>query len=104
MRTARREGEVEVTSNKSHLSHQHILSQLETAVLYSTHTMRQLEVIGCSPLLKLLVTDLWTLLWTVLFLYILCRRIAVSYSILSMRCYNSTYTMHKRLCQDEVQF
>ena len=29
---------------KSHLSHQHILNQLETAVLDSTHSMYQLEI------------------------------------------------------------
>ena len=53
---------------KSHLSRRHILSQLETAVLDSTRSMHQLEVLGASLLLKLLVTDLWTLLWTILFI------------------------------------
>ena len=44
---------------KSHLSHQHIREpQLETAVLDSTHSMYQLEILGASLLLKLLVTDL----------------------------------------------
>ena len=43
---------------KSHLSRQHILNQLETAVLDSTHSMYQLEILGASLLLKLLVTDL----------------------------------------------
>ena len=51
---------------KSHLSQQHILNQLETAVLDSTHSMHQLEVFGASLLLKLLVSDLWTSLWTVM--------------------------------------
>ena len=39
---------------KSHLSYQHALNQLETAVLDSTHTMHQLEVLASS----LLATDL----------------------------------------------
>ena len=51
---------------KSHLSCQHILNQLETAVLDSTHSMYQLEILGASLLLKLLVSDLWTLPWTVM--------------------------------------
>ena len=42
-----------VLDMKSHLSHQHILNQLETAVLYSTYSMRQLEAHGSSLLLKL---------------------------------------------------
>merc|ERR1711988_457920 len=73
---------------KSHLSHQHILNQLETAVLDSTHSMHQLEILGASLLLKLLVsdllatevlgpslmlkllvTDLWTLLWNIKFIH-----------------------------------
>ena len=73
---------------KSHLSHQHILNQLETAVLDSTHSMYQLEILGASLLLKLLVsdllvteilgpslmlkllvTDLWTLLWNIKFIH-----------------------------------
>ena len=51
---------------KSHLSHQHTLNQLETAVMDSTYSMRQLEILGASLLLKLLVSDLWTSLWTVM--------------------------------------
>ena len=74
---------------KSHLSHQHIREpQLETAVLDSTHSMYQLEILGASLLLKLLVsdllvteilgpslmlklmvTDLWTLLWNIKFIH-----------------------------------
>ena len=50
---------------KSHLSYQHALNQLETAVLDSTHTMHQLEVLASS----LLVTDLWAVLWTIMFMY-----------------------------------
>ena len=60
-----------VSHVKSHLSRQHILNQLETAVLDSTHTMRQLETLGASLLLKLLVSDLWTLLWTIMVIEIL---------------------------------
>ena len=56
---------------KSCLSHQHILSQLETVALYSIHSMRQLEALGSSPLLKSLATDLWILLWTILFIHLM---------------------------------
>ena len=77
---------------KSHLSHQHILNQLETAVLDSTHSTykhdfpvsyypRELACFGAaktphlrntaSLLLKLLVSDLWTLLWTIMVIEIL---------------------------------
>ena len=55
---------------KSHLSHQHILNQLETAVMDSTYSMRQLEILGASLLLKLSVTDLWTLLYHVYTSYV----------------------------------
>merc|ERR1711988_1052941 len=54
---------------KSRLSHQHILNQLETAVMDSTYSMHQLEILGPSLMLKLLVTDLWTLLWSVKFIH-----------------------------------
>ena len=53
---------------KSRLSCQHILSQLETAAQYLIYSMRQLEAPGGSSFLKLLVNDLWTLLWTILFI------------------------------------
>merc|ERR1711998_723203 len=62
--------------------------QLETAVLDPTHSMYQLEILGASLLLKLLVsdllvteilgpslmlkllvTDLWTLLWNIKFIH-----------------------------------
>ena len=33
--------------------------------MFGKDNMRQLEVLGASLLLKLLVTDLWTLLWTI---------------------------------------
>merc|ERR1712046_80833 len=56
-----------VLDAKSHLSHQHALNQLETAVLDSTHTMHKLEVLASS----LLVTDLWAVLWTIMFMYLM---------------------------------
>ena len=40
-------------------------------MLDSTHSMYQLEILGASLLLKLLVSDLWTLLWTVMVIEIL---------------------------------
>ena len=107
---------------KSHLSHQHILNQLETVVLDSTHSMHQLEVLGASLLLKLLVTDLWTLLWTILFIHLMWENssflISITCSALDVKSHllhqhilyqletavlDSTHTMHKRLYQDEVQ-
>ena len=44
---------------------------IRAAVLDSTHSMYQLEILGASLLLKLLVSDLWTLLWTVMVIEIL---------------------------------
>ena len=67
----------------------HILSQLEleslsnreTAAQYLTYSVCQFEARGASLLLKLLVTDLWTLFWTILFINLmpsysrfLCRK------------------------------
>ena len=40
-------------------------------MLDSTYSMYQLEILGASTLLKLLVSDLWTLLWTVMVIEIL---------------------------------
>ena len=101
---------------KSHLSHQHILNQLETAVLDSTHSMYQLEILGASLLLKLLVTDLWTLLWTILFIHLMWENssllISITCSVLDVKSHlshqhilnqletavlDSTHAMHKRL-------
>ena len=95
---------------------------IRAAVLDSTHSMYQLEILGASLLLKLLVSDLWTLLWTILFIYpmwenssLLSTRIC---SVLDVKSHlsrqhilnqletavlDSTHTMHKRLHQDEVQ-
>ena len=53
---------------KSRLSLQRVLSQLGNAAQYLTCSMRQFEALGASSLLKLLVTHLWTLFWTVLFI------------------------------------
>ena len=102
---------------KSHLSYQHALNQLETAVLDSTHTMHQLEVLASS----LLVTDLWAVLWTIMFMYLmwenssllsqkLCTVLDVKSHLSHQHALNqletavldSTHTMHKRLRQDEV--
>ena len=112
---------------KSHLSHQHILNQLETAVLDSTHSMHQLEVLGASLLLKLLVTDLWTYglcfgLSCLYFIHLMWENssllISITCSVLDVKSHlshqhilnqletavlDSTHTMHKRLYQDEVQ-
>jgi len=105
------------------LSQQHILNQLETAVLDSTHSMHQLEVFGASLLLKLLVTDLWTFLWTILFIHLMWENssllISITCSVLDVKSHlsqqhilnqletavlDSFHTMHsRRLHQDEVQ-
>ena len=55
---------------KSRLSRQRILSQLETAAQCLTYSMCQFEAPGGASLLKLLVTDLWTLLWTILLMHL----------------------------------
>ena len=92
-------------------------NQLETAVLDSTHTMHQLEVLASS----LLVTDLWAVLWTIMFMYLmwensslLSKKICSVLDVKSHLSYqhalnqletavlDSTHTMHKRLRQDEV--
>ena len=39
---------------------------MRAAVLDSTHSMYQCEILGALLLLKLLVSDLWTLPWTVM--------------------------------------
>ena len=39
---------------------------MRAAVLDSTHSMHQCEILGALLLLKLLVSDLWTLPWTVM--------------------------------------
>ena len=109
---------------KSHLSYQHALGQLETAAMDSTQSMHQLEVLGVSSSLKLLVTDLWTLLWTILFIHLMWENSSLLFtkicSVLDMKSHShlshqhilnqletavldSTHTMHKRLHQDEVQ-
>ena len=107
---------------KSRLSRQRILSQLETAAQCLTYSMCQFEAPGGSSLLKLLVTDLWTLLWTILFTRLtrlnsrllstkicsvldvksrLSRQHVLSQLVTTVQY--STHTMHKRLHQDEVQ-
>ena len=44
---------------------------MRAAVLDSTHSMYQCEILGALLLLKLLVSDLWTLPWTVMVIEIL---------------------------------
>merc|ERR1711871_509944 len=99
---------------KSHLSYQHALGQLETAAMDSTQSMHQLEVLGVSSSLKLLVTDLWTLLWTILFIHLMwesssllftttCSALDVKSHLLETAAMDSTHVTHKRLCRDEVQ-
>ena len=39
---------------------------MRAAALDSTHSMCQCEILGALLLLKLLVSDLWTLPWTVM--------------------------------------
>ena len=88
------------------------------------HSMHQLEVLGASLLLKLLVTDLWTLLWTILFIHLMWENSSLLFtkicSVLDMKSHShlshqhilcqletavldSTHTMHNPLHQDEVQ-
>ena len=107
---------------KSRLSCQHILSQLETAAQYLTYSMRQFEAPGGSSFLKLLVTDLWTLFWTISFIRLMrlnsrllstkiCSVLDVksrlsrqhTLSQLETTVQYSTHTMYKHRCQDEVQ-
>ena len=116
---------------KSRLSRQRILSQLQLqlgaergAVDYLTCSMRQcqFEALGASSLLKLLVTHLWTLFWTVLFICVtwldsfllptkICSVLDVKprlsrqhvLSQLETTAQYSTHTMYKHLRQDEDQ-
>ena len=44
---------------------------MRAAVLNLTHSMYQCEILGALLLLKLLVSDLWTLPWTVMVIEIL---------------------------------
>ena len=44
---------------------------MRAAVLDSTHSMYQCEILGALLLLKLLVSDVWTLPWTVMVIEIL---------------------------------
>ena len=101
---------------------QRILSQLETAAQCLTYSMCQFEAPGGSSLLKLLVTDLWTLLWTILLMHLtrlsspllskkICSVLNVKsrlsrqhiLSQLETTVQYSTHTMYRHLCQDEVQ-
>ena len=107
---------------KSRLSRQRILSQLETAAQCLTYSMCQFEAPGGASLLKLLVTDLWTLLWTILLMHLtrlsspllpkkICSVLNVKSRLLRQHILSqlettvqySTHTMYRHLCQDEVQ-
>ena len=107
---------------KPRLSRQRILSQLETAAQCLTYSMCQFEAPGGASLLKLLVTDLWTLLWTILLMHLtrlsspllskkICSVLNVKsrlsrqhiLSQLETTVQYSTHTMYRHLCQDEVQ-
>ena len=109
---------------KSRLSLQRILSLLGNAAQCLTCSMCQFEALGASSLLKLLVTHLWTLCWTVLFICVtwlssfllptkICSVLDVKpclslsrqhiLSQLETTVQYSTLTMYRHLCQDEVQ-
>ena len=109
---------------KSRLSLQRILNQLGNAAQRLTCSMCQFEALGASSLLKLLVTHLWTLFWTVLFICVtwldsfllptkICSvldvkpRLSLSrqhiLSQLETTAQYSTHTMYKHLRQDEDQ-
>ena len=102
---------------KSRLSLQRVLSQLG-----NTCSMCQFEALGASSLLKLLVTHLWTLFWTVLFICVtwldsfllptkICSVLDVKprlsrqhvLSQLETTAQYSTHTTYKHLRQDEDQ-
>ena len=107
---------------KSRLSLQRVLSQLGNAAQCLTCSMCQFEALGASSLLKLLVTHLWTLFWTVLFICVtwlssfllptkICSVLDVKprlsrqhiLSQLETTAQYSTHTMYKHLRQDEAQ-
>ena len=107
---------------KSRLSLQRVLSQLGNAAQYLTCSMYQFEAFGASSLLKLLVTHLWSLFWTVLFICVtwldsfllptkICSVLDVKprlsrqhiLSQLETTAQYSTHTTYKRLRQDEAQ-
>ena len=107
---------------KSRRSLQRVLSQLGSAAQCLTCSMCQFEALGASSLLKLLVTHLWTLFWTVLFICVtwldsfllptkICSVLDVKprlsrqhvLSQLETTAQYSTHTMYKHLRQDEDQ-
>ena len=82
-----------------------------------------IEILGPSPMLKLLVTDLWTLLWNIMFIHPMWESSSLSIFIImfSVACEISTFTsthfepmraavldsthsMCQLEIQDEVQF
>ena len=84
---------------KSRLSRQRILSQSETAAQCLTYSMRQFEAPGGSLLLKLLVTDLWTLLWTISFM----RLTRLNSRLLSTKICSVLY-VKSRLSRQHIAF
>ena len=106
-------------SDVNSFSYLHIDSDNKLLITYS---MCQFGAPGGSSLLKLLVTDLWTLLWTILFMRLtrlnnrllstkICSVLDVKsrlsrqhiLSQLETMVQYSTHTMYRHLCQDEVQ-
>ena len=59
--------------------------------------MCQLEILGASSLLKLLVSDLWTSLWTVMAIETLGPSLTLKLLVTDL-------SVRQREVQDEVQF
>jgi hypothetical protein len=96
---------------------------LRAAVLDSTHSMCRLESLGPSLTLKLSVTDLWTLLWSIMFIRPMWESCSLAIFIimfsvvrevspfasthsepLRAAVLDSTHSMRQLEIQDEVQF
>ena len=92
---------------------------LRAAVLDSTYSMCRLEALGPSLTLKLSVTDLWTLLWSIMFIrpmwescslamFSVVREVSPFASThsepLRAAVLDSTHSMRQLEIQDEVQF
>ena len=68
---------------------------LRAAVLDSTHSMCRLEALGPSLTLKLSVTDLWTLLWSIMFIRPMWESCSLAIFIImfSVACEISPFTL-----------
>ena len=96
---------------------------LRAAVLDSTYSMCRLEALGPSLTLKLSVTDLWTLLWSIMFIRPMWESCSLAIFIimfsvvrevspfasthsepLRAAVLDSTHSMRQLEIQDEVQF